>query len=128
MEKPFYKSKKFWYSVVSAALGAAMYFAGIDITVVLGILASGAVLVGGQAAADFGKNAKEVERKAQIINQIVSIVYPHIFSPSSDPITVPEIHKKRLQALLKDLAKAGDLAELLKTAKELPEEDAAEIQ
>ncbi|GEM_PF-3410900 len=53
-EKPFYKSKKFWYAVAIAFTGIAKE-AGFDIPTEA--LYAGIALILGQALADFGKNA-----------------------------------------------------------------------
>lgn len=65
MEKPFYRSHKFQYAVGGIAIIFVAHFLGMSVTEIFAVAGVAVTLIGGQAAADWGKHAKQIETVAR---------------------------------------------------------------
>ncbi len=87
-EKPFYKSKKFWYAVVIAVAGIARE-AGLNIP--MEAIYAGLALILGQGLADLGKNKVEKNASPAPASAEASLSPPPSPEDIPQPETTPEI-------------------------------------
>jgi len=106
MQKPFYKSLKFWYAVGGVAVVFIGHFLGMEIEKILSLAGVAGLLVGGQSAADFGKHAKAVEAEAKKFSEITNQI--HFFQNMKTDVLDEEQKKKAKETLdkLLDMAAA----------------------
>lgn len=106
MQKPFYKSLKFWYAVGGVAAVFIGHFLGMEIEKILSLAGIAVFLVGGQSAADFGKHAKAVEAEAKKFSEITNQI--HFFQNMKTDVLDEEQKKKAKETLdkLLDMAAA----------------------
>lgn len=102
-EKIFYKSNKFWYAVGGVAAVFVGHFTGLTVEELAMIAGTAITLIGGQAAADWGKHAKAIETKARESSEALGKI--EIISKMP---TLDDEHKKKLKELTDSLlAMAG---------------------
>ena len=97
-EKIFYKSNKFWYTVGGVAAVFVGHFTGLSIEELALIAGTVITLIGGQAAADWGKHAKAVEAQARESSEALG----KIELLSKIPVLDDE-HKEKLKTLTDSL-------------------------
>lgn len=93
-EKPFYRSNKFWYAVGGIAAVFVGHFTGLTLGELSMIAFTAISLIGGQAAADWGKHAKAVEAKARESSEALGKLEQLNKLPVLD-----DNHRKQLQEL-----------------------------
>lgn len=98
MQKPFYQSLKFWYAVGGITIVFAGHFLGMETEKILGLAGVASMLVGGQAASDFGKHSKAVEAEAKKYSELTNHI--HFFKNLE---VVDDEQKKKVQETLNKL-------------------------
>jgi len=100
IEKPFYKSNKFWYAVGGVVVVFAGHLLGMEPNQILALAGVAMMLIGGQTAADWGKHGKAIEAKAQASSEALDKLEILTKLP-----TLGDENKKQLEELSKTLIK-----------------------
>lgn len=100
MQKPFYRSHKLWYAVAGVIIVFVGHFLGMEVEKLLGLAGLAGMLVGGQAAADFGKHAKAVEAETKKFSELTNQIH---FFQNLETDVLDDDQKKKAKDTLNNL-------------------------